>query len=238
MNFIKKIFGSPKPIEKTAKELLFQNNKFSFNGVYKEQVSLLKNANVHTCELEGKHEFGRNTDIYGCSIGLGTYIAHNSIFKCTKIGRFCSIGENVRTYLGIHPVSKFVSAHPLFYSSQNIVGETFTDTNLFPEHNFLNEKYVVEIGNDVWIGNNVMIMDGVRIGDGAVIAAGSIVTKDIAPYSVVAGTPARHSKFRFTEEQIKFLLEFRWWEKDFSWIKENFKKFSDIETFMNTYKKP
>ena len=236
MSLKKKIFGTPKPVEKTPMELLLINNTFGLGGVHKEQVALLENANVHTCELEGKHEFGRNTDIYACSIGLATYIAHHSVFKYTKVGRFCSIGEYVRTYLGIHPVSKFVSAHPLFYSSQDIVGETFTDTNLFPEHNFLNEKYVVEIGNDVWIGNNVMIMDGLRIGDGAVIAAGSIVTKDVAPYSVVAGTPARHSKFRFTEEQIKFLLEFKWWEKDFSWIKENFMKFSDIEAFMNTYK--
>jgi len=236
MSLIKKIFGQPKPIEKTPKQLLFDNNKFELNGRYKEQVALLERSNVHTCELEGKHEFGRNTDIYACSIGLGTYIAHNSIFKYTKVGRFCSIGEYVRTYLGVHPVSKFVSAHPLFYSSQNIVGETFTDKNLFPEHVFINEKNVVEIGNDVWIGNNVMIMDGLRIGDGAVIAAGSIVTKDVAPYSVVAGTPARHSKFRFTEDQINFLLEFKWWEKDFEWIKENFKDFSDIETFMNRYK--
>ena len=182
MGKIKKIFASKKQIIKTPMELLFQNNEFGFNGIHKNQISLLANANVHTCFLEGKHEFGRNTDIYGCSVGLGTYIAHHSVIKCTKLGRFCSIGENVRTYLGIHPVTKFVSAHPLFYSSQNIVGETFTDKNLFPEHTFIDDKYVVEIGNDVWIGNNVMIMDGIRIGDGAVIAAGSIVTKDIAPY--------------------------------------------------------
>lgn len=233
---MKKIFGAKTPAVKTPKELLFENNEFGLNGIHKNQISLLANSNVHTCVLEGKHEFGRNTDIYGCSIGLGTYIAHHSVFKCTKVGRFCSIGENVRTYLGIHPVSKFVSAHPLFYSSQDIVGETFTDKNLFEEHKFINEKYVVEIGSDVWIGNNVMILDGVKIGDGAVIAAGSIVTKDIAPYSVVAGTPARHSKSRFTEEQIRFLLEFKWWEKDFEWIKANYKEFGDIEAFMKKYK--
>ena len=73
---------------------------------------------------------------------------------------------------------------------------------------------ITHIGNDVWIGLNATILDGVTIGDGAIVAAGAVVTKDVPPYAVVAGVPAKIIKYRFTESQIDFLLKFRWWEKD------------------------
>ena len=87
----------------------------------------------------------------------------------------------------------------------------------------------VTIGNDVWIGNHVKILDGVRIADGAVVGAGAVVTKDLPPYSISAGVPARVMKYRFDEETVERLLDLKWWEKDENWIKEHIDEFDDAK---------
>ncbi len=116
-------------------------------------------------------------------------------------------------------------------------GFTFTDENLFDEHKFIDKekKFVVNIGNDVWLGNNVMILDGVKISDGAVVGAGAVVTKDIEPYSIVGGVPAKLIRKRYTDEQINKLLHIRWWNWDYEKIKENYKYFSNIELFLEMF---
>jgi len=188
--------------------------------------------------FEGKNALFNNVCLIRSHLGYGTYIANNSTIKGAKIGRFCAIGDYVRTGLGIHPTEKFVSIHPAFFSLQKQAGFTLTDKQLFEEHKYVDEykRYYVEIGNDVWIGNNVLIMDGIKIGNGAVIAAGSIVTKDVDDYSVVGGVPSKLIKYRFSESQRKFLLEFKWWEKGIDWIKDNIYYFDDIEKFVNEFK--
>lgn len=98
-----------------------------------------------------------------------------------------------------------VSTSPIFYEGKNGFNKHFS--NIPAEIN----KNVV-IGNDVWIGEAVFINDGVKIGSGAVIGAHSVVTKDIPPYAIVAGAPAKILRYRFDEETIKHLLESRWWE--------------------------
>jgi acetyltransferase-like isoleucine patch superfamily enzyme len=91
----------------------------------------------------------------------------------------------------------------------------------------------IVVGNDVWIGENVIIKGGLEIGDGAIIAAGSIVTKNVEPYSVVAGVPAKVIRYRFTKEQIVSLLKIKWWEKDSFWLENHSELFSDIENFIS-----
>ena len=91
------------------------------------------------------------------------------------------------------------------------------------------------IGNDVWIGANVVIMNEISVGDGAVIGAGSIVTKDVPPYAIVVGSPARIIRYRFEKEEIEFLLNFRWWDKDSNWIKDNYLKFNNIKEFKKEF---
>lgn len=188
--------------------------------------------------FEGKSVIEKKSNITDSFIGLGTYIAPNSYMPNTKIGRFCSIGQNVRACIGRHPASKFVSTHPAFFSKDEHAGFTFVDENKYSEHLYIDteKRYVLEIGNDVWIGNNVMILDGVKIGEGAVVGAGAIVTKDIEPYSINVGIPARKIKYRFEQKYIEFLLKFRWWEKEWNWIAENAKYFEDIEQFYNRFK--
>lgn len=91
------------------------------------------------------------------------------------------------------------------------------------------------IGNDVWIDMNAIVMRGVKIGDGAVIAAGAVVTKDVAPYSIVGGNPAKLIKYRFTEEVIGKLLEIKWWDWDEEKIRRNSAIFYDTENFVKVF---
>ena len=180
--------------------------------------------------FEGLNVVADHCEILSSIIGRGTYIAPGTVLRRTRIGRFCSIGSGVRTSLGRHPTSDFVSTHPAFFSLKKQEGFTFVDQTLFEEHVFVDDgDFVAEIGNDVWIGNNVSIVDGVRIGDGAVIGTGALVAKDIAPYSIQVGLPARHIRYRFDAETIDQLLQIRWWDQDLSWLRENAHLFTSVE---------
>jgi acetyltransferase-like isoleucine patch superfamily enzyme len=141
------------------------------------------------------------------SIGKGTYISKNSSISYTSIGRFCSIGPNFICGWGIHPLTS-LSTSPTFYSTAKQAGFTYVDKDLF------DERKPISIGNDVFIGANVIILDGVTIGDGAVIGAGAVVNKDIPPYAIAVGSPIRVVKYRFQEDVIEKLLQFKWWEKN------------------------
>ncbi len=187
--------------------------------------------------FEGDNAIFNNTQVCSSFIGIGTYIANNSLVSSVKVGRYCSLGDNLRTGLGLHPSHTFVSTHPSFFSTQKQAGFTFVENNVFQEHKYVDseKKYIVHIGNDVWIGNNVIIMDGITVGDGAIIGSGAIVTKDVAPYSISVGVPAKVIKYRFSSIQISFLLKFKWWNKDKIWLKENAELISNIDLFYKIY---
>lgn len=198
-------------------------------------VKLFKNVSLSlSTQFEGKSVVNRGCNISGSYIGLGTFIAPNSQLIRARIGKFCSIGQNVQTRFGLHPSRKFVSTYPAFFSLKKQAGFTFVEEQCFEEHKYVDKekKYFVEIGNDVWIGNDVRIMDGVRVGDGAIIGLGSIITKDIEPYSINVGIPAKKIGYRFNEEKREFLLKFKWWERDFKWITANAIYFRDIDKFV------
>lgn len=99
-----------------------------------------------------------------------------------------------------------------------------------------NQRYIVcifpIIGNDVWIGANAIILQGVTIGDGAIIAAGAVVTKDVPPYAIVGGVPAKVIKYRFSDEVILKLLQIKWWDKPEEWIIQKLEKFTDVSGFV------
>lgn len=123
------------------------------------------------------------------------------------VGNFCSIATNVNIYLGGNHRTDFVTTYPFGHIHNNIF-----DNYNGKDHP--STKGNVIIGNDVWIGDNVTIMSGVTIGDGAVIANNSHVVKNVEPYSLVGGNPAKFIKYRFTLEQIEQLLQIKWWNWD------------------------
>lgn len=204
--------------------------KFRNNNVTIGKNCVLNNKSF----FEGYNALYNNISFLNSRLGLGSYIANNSHINYTNIGKFCAIGENVRTYVGLHPTSNFLSIHPSFFSLQKQSNFTFVENQLFDEHKFLDfeRKYVCEIGNDVWIGNNVTILDGISIGDGAIIATGAIVTKNVEPYTVVGGIPAKIIKKRFTNEQIDKLINLKWWDWDFYKLKHIAQNYQSIDHFL------
>jgi|TARA_R110000744_G_scaffold103809_2_gene198932 acetyltransferase-like isoleucine patch superfamily enzyme len=189
--------------------------------------------------LEGHNFINKNTALTSSFLGFGSYIANDSMIKKTKIGKYCSIGPRVITVFGNHPTEKFVSTHPAFFSNWAQVGFTYTKKQLFNDFcDPISEgsPYTISIGNDVWIGSDVRILDGVKIADGAIVAAGALVTKNVEPYSIVGGVPARHIKYRFSAKEIIFLQHFKWWNRDQNWISKNAYLFNDIENFIKQNK--
>jgi acetyltransferase-like isoleucine patch superfamily enzyme len=139
-----------------------------------------------------------------------TYVAEGTSVGFTEIGAFCSIGPNVSLGgLGWHPTDR-LSTHPAFYSSRLQAGTTFVKNNNGIDNE--TELQHTKVGNDVWIGAGCIILDGMTIGDGAIIAAGAVVTKDVPPYAIVGGVPAKIIRYRFDINTITALLKWRWWE--------------------------
>jgi len=163
--------------------------------------------------------------MYETEIGNYTYIADNSVISKTIIGRFCSIGPNFLCGYGIHPTNG-ISTAPMFYSTLRQNGMTLSNEDKVVE------RKQIKIGNDVFIGANVTVLDGVTIGDGAVIGAGAIVSKDIPPYAIAVGCPARIIRYRFEQEQIEALQKIEWWNFDAERLKQVEKYFFDVEQFI------
>lgn len=185
-------------------------------------------------KFEGMNRLTSGVTFLTSSIGYASYIGNRSYIKNTKIGKYACIATDVITISGNHPVSEFASIHPAFYSTRKQAGFTYVTKDKFLDFNYINakQKISVVIGSDVWIGAGVKIMEGVTIGDGAVVAAGAIVTKDVPPYAIVGGVPAKIIKYRFSHEIIQKLLKLKWWEKNQNWIKNHAEDFENVEKLL------
>jgi acetyltransferase-like isoleucine patch superfamily enzyme len=161
------------------------------------------------------------------SLGSFSYVGCSSSLSNADVENFCSIGPNVKLGLAKHPSRTFVSTHPAFYSNQNAgCPLSFRKDKVFDD-----SVPATNIGSDVWIGANVIIPGGICIGTGAIVAAGSVVVKDVPPYAVVGGNPAQIIRYRFTGEQIEFLLASEWWKWPVETIRRNVEVFMNIEGF-------
>ncbi len=197
-----------------------------------KQKSYLNKGSV----LCGKNYIGKNVQLSHVNIGFGSYINDRGNLSNTIIGKYTSIGTDLSCLLGKHPVGKLAAMHPAFYSTGAALGYSYAKKDSFEEETYIDRKQNIQIsiGNDVWIGNGVSILEGVTIGDGAVIGAGALVLKDIEPYAVYAGVPAKKLKMRFSDEQIHGLLKLQWWNKDEAWIQEHIDEFQDVDRLLKT----
>lgn len=188
---------------------------------------------VNHLKINGNNIIYSQCQIYDVELGKYSYIGGKSkITKC-KIGNYVSIGEGLRIIAGVHPTT-MVSTHPIFYSTTNEIDSSFVHQQKFNEYKYSDDdgKWFVEIGNDVWIGENVSILSGVKIGHGAIVGTGAVVTKDVPPYAIVVGIPAKLIKYRFDDNTISKLLECSWWDRDEKWIRENAELFSEVPLFL------
>lgn len=203
-----------------------------------KNVIIGSRGNISTRAIfEGQNKVGRNAWFDGY-MGYGSYIGDGSTIN-GEVGRYCSIGHQVTVLTGTHPSHVFVSTSPVFYSTRKQNGTTYTETQRFEEIMYSDKenRYGVTIGNDVWIGFQATIIGGVKIGDGAIIASNAVVTKDVAPYTIVAGIPAKEVGRRFDEDTIRWLCNFKWWNKPEEWIKNNAEIFTDINLFKKNMQK-
>lgn len=196
-----------------------------------KQRSYLNKGSV----LEGNNYIGKEVILSNTRVGYGSYINDRGRLSNTVIGKYTSIGTDVSVHLGKHPIDGVhVALHPAFYSNEAALGYTYTDRQTFEEQTFLDRENRIQvyIGNDVWIGNDVKILEGVTIGDGAVVGAGAVVTKNVKPYTVVAGIPAKKIRRRFDKETSCALLQFAWWDKGERWIRHHVSELNDVNSLL------
>lgn len=167
-------------------------------------------AEIHTAHVALAARVGRRVclcqDVVvrsGVAIGDYTYVNPNAMVESGRVGKFCSIGSGVSIGPFEHP-KRLLSTHPATYSEPC--------WGIIPKAVDFDQKPPPMIGNDVWIGRDAFVMRGVTVGDGAIIGANAVVTKDIPPYAIAVGVPARVVSFRFDPETIDSIIALRYWD--------------------------
>lgn len=192
--------------------------------IKKLRGSSIINSNIHS---SSKVESG--SQIVKSTFDKHSFCGYNCQIIHCDIGSFCSIANNVVIGGGRHPL-EWVSTSPVFYEGRDSIKAKFSEHKRKPQTR-------TSIGNDVWIGDNVIIKAGVSIGHGAVVGMGSVVTKDVPPYVIVGGCPARVIRKRFEDNVINELLEIKWWEFNDSKLKIYAKYFREPEIFISEWRK-
>ena len=173
-------------------------------------------------EFEDRASLHTGAAVFGSRVGRWTYFGEHSLVIYSEVGRFCSIAPHVVIGGGTHPTHR-VATSPLFYSAERNSWGSFPGALPLDE-----ELPKTHIGNDVWIGHSAVVLPGVRVGDGAVIGAGAVVTRDVEPYAVVAGVPARKLRSRFDPDDVDWLLGLKWWDWPDARLKELRPRFSSV----------
>lgn len=189
----------------------------------------LRGSAVINCEIHPTSKIESGSHIVNSTFDRHSFCGYDcEIINC-EIGSFCSIANQVIIGGGRHPM-EWVSMSPVFYEGRDSIKAKFS------EHKRAKVKRTI-IGNDVWIGERAIIKEGITIGTGAVIGMGSIVTKDVEPYTIVAGCPAKVLRKRFNDDVIDNLLSSEWWNFNENKLKEYAKYFTDPNSFLEIYGK-
>lgn len=198
MSYIKSVFSFKKITHKVVSPLAYWDMESSFTKF----TEIRRFAKLHHSHI-------------------GKYTRINAFCQLARVtvGNFTAIGMNTIMGLGRHPMN-YASTQSIFYKNNNIKNDWVNPIDF-------KEGLPIKVGGDVWVGRNSTVMDGVTIGHGAVIATGAIVTKDVPPYAIAAGVPAKVIKYRFNEDIIERLLEIEWWNFSDEQIQEHIDFFRD-----------
>lgn len=176
-------------------------------------------SRVEFSAVSKKAKIWDHCKLYHTSVGDYTYVGRHCRMIHAKVGKFCSIaGDYSQIGMATHSIEN-ISSSPIFTSFHNATGYKWADQTTYNEYN------EVTIGNDVWIGSRVMVIGGVKIGNGAVVGAGAVVTKDVPPYAIVGGVPAKIIKYRFSDDIIATLEKLKWWDLKSDVLKKNIQLF-------------
>ena len=243
------IYVSNSNIHKTAKlyrfckienseigiETSVYSNAWVRNSIMCRNTFVSDNAKVDNSYLDYYSRVGRMNHIYNVKIGAHSYTGQNTVIMHTEIGKFTSISWNITIGAAEHNYD-ILTTHTFMYNPYDKIYDGKESYDRFYKE--------CKIGNDVWIGAGAVILRGVTVGDGAVIGANTVVTKDVPPYAIVVGNPAKIIKYRFDDEIIEKLLKLKWWDFDDETIKNNYSLFREvpntkiIDNFIQTKDKP
>lgn len=196
----------------------------TFKVLRKLRLRAVRDSRIHpTSKLES------GTVFYHSTMGRHSFCGYDCEISHADIGSFVSIANGVVIGGGRHPL-EWVGMSPVFYEGRDSVKAKFSTHARAPAKR-------VRVGHDVWIGRSAIVLPGVEIGNGAVVGAGAVVTKDVAPYAVVAGNPARLLRYRFSEPTVARLTATAWWDRDDETLERLGPWFNDVEGFLEVAEK-
>ncbi len=208
----------------------------SFGEVPKHKKQLSEKPSINPTARIRKSYLGSYTDVGpGCSLNESSmddysYLAGHVSATWTEIGKFCSIAAQTRINPGNHPTWRVTTNHSTYRRRQYGLDEV-DDEEFFAWR----KSNSCKIGHDVWIGHGVVVTAGTNIGIGACIGAGAVVTKDIPPYAIAVGVPAKVKKFRFDEKTIERIMSVSYWDWDRETLEEYFADLRDLDAFLEKH---
>lgn len=195
-----------------------------------EQPVLAPDAVIADCRFGRYTEVGQGVHMSDSVLGDYSYLGRGCELMSVDIGKFSNIAAMVRMNPGFHPMER-VTLHHITYRRKRYAVHAHDDAEFFEWR----RRQRVFIGHDTWIGHGAVIMPGVRVGNGAVVGSNSVVTKDVLPYAIVAGTPARVLRMRFAPAIARAIQTTAWWDWDHETLAVRLPDMGDVRRFLALY---